>query len=60
MENYFKDLEIDETERVGSYDEGYYFYGTAFSIKKNKIVNVNGVISDLENEEIWDIEESDY
>lgn len=56
----FRDIEIQETERIGSYDEGLKFYGTAFSIKKNKIVNVTGIISDEENEEIWEIEECDY
>lgn len=36
MKNEFIDIVIDETERIGSYDEGLEFYGTAFSIKKIK------------------------
>lgn len=60
MQNEFIDLEINETERIGSYDEGISFYGTAFSNIKNKVVNVNGIMSDYENEEIWEIEECNY
>lgn len=60
MENEFRDIEIQEIERIGSYDEGIQFWGTAFSIIKNKVVNVNGIMSDYENEEIWEIEECNY